>query len=338
MVLGSVRVSRRATLAAAFAALPSVGLAACSSAGADRRIASGLRVLVPNAAGGGFDTTARIAARALEAVDGADRPEVFNLEGAGGAVGLARTVHERGNADLLMMMGLGVVGAAHTNHTEADLAQVTPVARLLSEPEVLLVSRSSRHRDLASLVRDWRARPGSLAVGGGSLPGGPDHLATHLLAEELGVDLDDVRYRQYDGGGPLLAALFSGQVDVAVSGVLENIDQIRAGAVRVLAVTGDRRVPGVDAPTLAQAGVDLRFTNWRGLVAPPGLGEGQQQRLVGLATRLHESTGWRGALRDYGWTDAFLTGTRFGAFLAQESSRVGAVLARLGIEPGQHQE
>lgn len=335
-VLESVQVSRRAALATALAVLPSAGLAACSGAGATGRSSSGLRILVPNAAGGGFDTTARIAARSLEQMGAADRPEVFNLEGAGGAVGLARVVHERGNPDLVMMMGLGVVGAAHTTRTQAALAQVTPVARLLSEPEVLLVARSSRHRHLGSLVRAWRAAPRSLVVGGGSLPGGPDHLGTHLLAETLGIAPGQVRYHRYDGGGPQLAALFRGQVDVAVSGVLENIEQIRAGAVRVLAVTGEHRVPGVDAPTLQEAGVDLRFTNWRGLVAPPGLGAGQRARLVDLATRLHVSPGWQRALRDYGWTDDFLTGTSFGEFLDGESDRVGAVLARLGIEPGRH--
>jgi putative tricarboxylic transport membrane protein len=312
---------------ALLALLPSAACDAMTDRGGD------LRVMVPNAAGGGYDTTARILARAVEEDGIADRPEVFNLEGASGVVGLARTVHERGNADLVMMMGLGLVGAVYTNDSPVTLEEVTPVARLLSEPEVLLVGNDSPHRDLGHFVEAWRRDPKGVVVGGGSLAGGPDHLATHLVAEEVGIDPRDVRYRQYDGGGPLLAALFTGRVDVAVSGVLENIEQVRTGAVRVLAVTGDTRVPGVAAPTLREAGVGLAFTNWRGLVAPPGLSRAGRGRLQDLVDRLHASPSWRAAIRDNGWTDDYLTGPEFGAFLASESTRVRRLLGRLGFEP-----
>ncbi len=290
-----------------------------------------LRIMVPNAAGGGYDSTARIAAGVIEAAGLGERPEIFNLPGASGGAGLARTVHERGNPDLLMMMGLGVVGSLHTNRISVGLDQVTPVARLLTEAEVVMVTAGSRHRDLRALVDRWKADPGDVAVGGGSLAGGPDHLAAHLLAEAVGIEPGAVRYRQYDGGGPLLAALFTGRVDFAVSGVLENLDQVRTGAVRVLAVTGAQRVPGVGAPTLRQAGVDLEFANWRGLVAPPGLTDGARQRHLDLVTRMHGSRAWREAATANGWTDDFVTGDAFARFLTAESERVRQLLARLGV-------
>lgn len=308
---------------------------ACSSGLPGASSEGPLRIMVPNAAGGGYDTTARTAAVVLEREGLVDRPEVFNLGGASGGAGLVRTVHERGNPDLLMMMGLGVVGSLHTNDTAAGLDEVTPIARLLSEPELVLVRTESTHDDLGSLVRSWRARPGRVVIGGGSLAGGPDHLAAHLMAEAIGIDPRQVRYRRYDGGGPLLAALFSGDVDVAVSGVLENIDQVRAEAVRVLAVTGDTRVPGVAAPTLREAGVPLEFANWRGFVAPPGLSDEEVARLISLVTRMHGSTSWRRAEAANGWTDSFLTGPDFGSFLEEESARVRDLLVRLGVEPGE---
>jgi putative tricarboxylic transport membrane protein len=321
-------VSRKAVLVA----LLGIALALVACSGPAGSTGDQLRIMVPNAAGGGYDTTARTMAMVLEQEGILDRPEIFNLEGASGGAGLVRTVHERGNPDLLMMMGLGVVGALATNDAAAGFDDVTPVARLLSEPEVLMVRAQSPHEHLGSLVDAWRAHPGRVVVGGGSLAGGPDHLATYLVAEALGIDPQQVRYRRYDGGGPLLAALFSGEVDVAMSGVLENIDQVRAGAVRVLAVTGAERVPGVDAPTLREAGVALEFANWRGLVAPPGLSAAQRRRLVSLVTAMHDSPSWQSAVRANGWTDDFLTGRRFGAFLAAETRRVRGVLARLGIE------
>lgn len=306
-------------------------LSACSTlSGAS--VGSPLRIMVPNAAGGGYDTTARTAAVVLEKEGIAERPEIFNLEGGSGVTGLVRTVHERGNPDLLMMMGLGVVGALHTDEAAAGLRDVTPIARLLSEPEVVLVRTEFPYTHLDGLVRAWRRHPGRVVFGGGSLPGGPDHLATHLTAEAVGIDPRKVRYRTYDGGGPLLAALFTGEVDVAVSGVLENIDQVRAGAVRVLAVTSGERVPGVDAPTLRESGVPLEFANWRGFVAPPGLSPSQRGRLVSLVRRMHDSPSWRAAAEANGWTDDFLTGPAFGAFLSDESRRVRRLMARLGLE------
>lgn len=289
-----------------------------------------LRILVPNATGGGYDTTARVAAGVMESEGLTERPEVFNLEGGGGVVGLARTVGERGNPDLMMMMGLGVVGAVHSVDATAELSEVTPVARLLTEPEVVMVTTDSRYRDVRSLLDAWAEAPDRFVVGGGSQQGGPDHLAAHQLAETIGIDPRGVVYETYDGGGPLLAALFAGDVDFAVSGVLENIDQARAGSVRVLAVTGAERVPGVEAPTLLEAGIDLEFANWRGLVAPPGLSAEERGRLVDLVTRMHDSEEWQRAEHSYGWTDAFLTGEEFGEFLAAEDARVGRLLRQLG--------
>src|SRR3712207_9034123 len=81
-----------------------------SGGGSDEAL-SGLRVMVPNSPGSGYDTTARAWAQVLEDEKLASSIEVFNLEGAGGTVGLQRLVNEKGNAELLMQMGLGVVGA-----------------------------------------------------------------------------------------------------------------------------------------------------------------------------------------------------------------------------------
>src|SRR3712207_6395274 len=92
---------------------------------------SGLRVLVPNSPGSGYDQTARAATKAMEDADLARTVEVFNVAGAGGTVGLQRLVNEKGNPDLLLQMGLGVVGAEFTNKSEAKLAETTPIAGLI---------------------------------------------------------------------------------------------------------------------------------------------------------------------------------------------------------------
>ncbi|MFF9342985.1 MULTISPECIES: Bug family tripartite tricarboxylate transporter substrate binding protein [unclassified Streptomyces] len=291
----------------------------------------GLRFMVPNTPGGGYDITARTAAKNAEEAGLTGDIEVFNLPGAGGTVGLTRLVGERGDGRLAMSMGLGVVGAVHTNKTPRTLADTTPIARLTEEQDIVVVSKDSPYRTIQELLAAWKEAPGKLPVGGGSSPGGPDHLAPMLMARAAGIPPKDVNYIPFDGGGELLASILGDKVAFGVSGVGEYLDQIEAGELRLLAVTGAERVPGLDAPTLREAGLDTEFTNWRGIVAPPGLTDAERDRLVTLVTELHGSPQWRESLKTHGWTDAFLPGEEFGAFLTDQNARVDTVLKELGL-------
>ncbi|MEU5614879.1 tripartite tricarboxylate transporter substrate-binding protein [Streptomyces sparsogenes] len=291
----------------------------------------GLRLMVPNTPGGGYDITARTAAKAAEDADLSRNIEVFNLPGAGGTVGLSRLVAERGNGKLAMSMGLGVVGAVHTNHAPSTLADTTPIARLTQEPDIVVVAKGSKYQDFGQLVADWREKPGSLPVGGGSSPGGPDHLAPMLMAKAAGIAPKKVNYIPYDGGGELLASVLGGKVAFGVSGVGEYLDQIEAGELRVLAVTSEKRLPGLDAPTLKESGLDVSFTNWRGVVAPPGLTDTERDKLIDLVTKMHASRLWKEAVRRNRWTDAFMAGEDFGRFLTAQDRRVDTVLKELGL-------
>jgi putative tricarboxylic transport membrane protein len=301
-----------------------ISLSACNGIGGSD---DAVRVMVPNSPGGGYDTTARVAAKIVEDEKIADDVEVYNLEGAGGTTGLAKLVGSKGKKGELMLMGLGVVGAVYTNQSEKTLADTTPIARLISEPDTIVVPSDSPFKTLDDLVAAWKKSPGDFPVGGGSSPGGPDHLAAHLTAEAIGVTPQDVNYVAYDGGGPLL----SGEIKAGVSGLGEYKDQIEAGQLRVLAVTSAERVEGFDAPTLMEQGVDLEFINWRGLVAPPGIADKEKDRLVDIVEELHDTGAWDDALAENGWTDAFMTDAEFGDFIESENERVRSVLSDLGL-------
>ena len=321
---------RRSVLARAVV----VALVLLAGVGCTSADESGLvRIMVPNSPGSGYDSTARTVARTLEDEGILREVEVFNLPGADGTVGLQRLVLERGNHDLLMLMGLGVVGSQYAHRARSTLAEVTPIARLLEEPDVVVVPRQSPLRTIEDLLTLWRADPAVVRIGGGSAPGGPDHLAAMLLARASGIAPREARYVKYDGGGALLAAILSQSVTVGVSGASEYGPYIRSGELRVLAVTGERRVAGLSAPTLREAGVDVVFTNWRGIVAPPGLSDQDVGRLRSIVDNLRASDGWRAAIARNAWTDAYLTGEDFGRFLASESERVAQVLGDLGLAP-----
>ncbi|HYX95539.1 MAG TPA: tripartite tricarboxylate transporter substrate binding protein [Geodermatophilus sp.] len=304
---------------------------AASGGGTEDGPVSGLRVMVPNSPGSGYDTTARAWAQVAEEEKLADTIEVFNLEGAGGTVGLQRLVNETGNADMLMQMGLGVVGAQYSNRSEATLDQTTPIARLIEEAEAIVVPANSPFQSIDDLVAAWKADPGNTPVGGASNPGGPDHLTPMLLAQQVGVTPTAVNYVAYDGGGELLAGILGGDVAFAATGIGEVTEPAASGDVRILAVTSEKPVEGVDAPTLTEQGVDLTFTNWRGIVAAPDISAEEAQRQIDLITQVHDSEAWQQVLKDQGWTDSFVTGDEFGSFLDQESQRVQGVLSELGL-------
>lgn len=156
-----------------------------------------LRVLVPSVAGGGYDLTARTMVQAL-ADEGTVDADVVVLPGSGGIVGLNRLALERGNPDLLMVMGLGVLGSLEILPSEHTLSDVTPIARLVEEPEAVLVPADSPYKTLADLTQAWVADPSSISIGGGSSEGGPDGLFRLLFARAVGVDPSRSPYRIYD--------------------------------------------------------------------------------------------------------------------------------------------
>ena len=322
---------------AALAALSMAGLAACGttaksgSGGESAADPTDLRIMVPNSPGGGYDTTARISAKVLDQEDISKNVEVYNVDGAGGTVGLAKLVNSKGDGQQTMLMGLGVVGSQFTNKSAKTLNDTTPIARLIEEAGAVVVSKDSPYKTLPQLIKAWKANPSKVTVGGGSSPGGPDHLLPMELAKEVGINPTKVNFVSYDGGGDLLPAILGNKLDFAVSGYTEFLSEIDNGDVRVLGVSSAKRVPVVDAPTFKEQGVDLTFTNWRGLVAPPGISDADKQMWIDAITAMHDSAGWKKELKKNGWTDAFLTGDKFDRFLKDQSTQVEDTLSGLGL-------
>src|SRR5690606_32749648 len=148
-------------------------------------------------------------------------------------------------------------------------------------------------------------------------------------ASTVGIDPKEVRYVAYDGGGPLTSALLGKKIKVGFSGLGEFEGQIRAGELRVLAVSGEERLEGdvfSEFPTLVESGVDLVFTNWRGVLAPPGISEERKQELIAYLEEMHASPEWQKALADNKWIDEFKTGDEFEEFLREQDARVEETL------------
>ena len=290
-----------------------------------------LRIMAPAGPGGGWDGTARAMQAALRDAGIVNQVEVFNVPGAGGTIGLAQlATSEAGKGDILMVMGLVMVGSILTNDAPVGLDQSTPIARLTAEYEVIVVPAASPFQTLADLVTAFQADPGAVSFAGGSA-GGIDHILVGLLAGETGVDPTAINYIPYSGGGEALAAILGSQVSAGVSGYSEWAGQIEAGELRVLSISSPERIEGIDAPTMIEQGVNLDIANWRGVVAAPGLSAADRDALVATVDALVASDQWQAALTANNWLDAYMGGDEFAAYLDNEMTRVTEVLKGIGL-------
>jgi putative tricarboxylic transport membrane protein len=231
--------------------------------------AADYKIMAPAAPGGGWDQTARTMQTALQDEKISSNVQVFNVPGAGGTIGLAQFVNQaKADPSQLIVGGYVMVGAILTNASPVTLDQVTPIARLTGEYEALVVPAASDIKDMAGLVEKLKADPGAVSWGGGSA-GGTDHITAGLIAKAVGVDPTKVNYIAFSGGGEALAAILGGQVTVGISGYSEFESQIKAGQLRIIGISSDERLEGIDAPTYKEGGVDVSIQNWRMVAAAP---------------------------------------------------------------------
>lgn len=308
-----------------------LAVAALSVAFAFPAIAADYKIMAPAAPGGGWDQTARTMQQVLQDEQISGSVQVLNVPGAGGTIGIAQFVNAAaGKADELMVGGYVMVGAILTNKSPVTLDQVTPIARLTGEYEVIVVPTSSDIQDMAGLVEKLKADPGSVSWGGGSA-GGTDHITAGLIAKAVGVDPTAVNYIAFSGGGEALAAILGSQVTVGISGYGEFAAQVEAGQLRVIGISSDERFPGVDAPTFKESGVDVSIQNWRSVSAAPGISAEQEAAINADIKAMVESKSWQDALARNGWADTYLAGDAFKAQLAEDIAATEAILKDIGL-------
>src|SRR4051794_1578620 len=290
-----------------------------------------LKLMAPAAPGGGWDQTARSMQQALVAAGVARSVQVTNVPGAGGSIGIAQFVNgAKGDGNQLMVNGYVMVGALLTNKSPVTLDQTTPIARLTAEYEAIVVPADSPIKNAKDLAAAVKADPAKVTWAGGSA-GGVDHIAAALFAKAAGADPTKINYIPFSGGGESLAAILGGKVTAGIAGYGEFESQIKAGKLRLIAVSSPQRLEGVDAPTLKEGGIDLEITNWRSVMAAPGLTPEQRKSLTDTIEKMVKSKEWGEILKQKGWDDAYLSGDAFAKFLAEEQTRTKEVLVSVGL-------
>jgi putative tricarboxylic transport membrane protein len=290
-----------------------------------------LKIMAPAAPGGGWDSSARAIQQVLTETKLVRSAQVTNVTGAGGTIGLAQLVNgAKGDPNQVMVMGMVMVGAILTNKSPVGLDRVTPIARLTGEALVIVVPENSPHKTVASLAAAVKADTGRVVWAGGSA-GGADHILAALFTKAAGADASKVNYVAFSGGGEALAAILGGRVTAGISGYSEFEGQIKAGKLRVLAVSSAQRLDGIDAPSLKEEGIDVELVNWRGVVAPPGLTPAQAKVHSDTFEKMAKSKEWAEMLKAKGWDDFYMPAEQYAAFIKSEQARIGEVLKSVGL-------
>ena len=289
-----------------------------------------LKMMIPANPGGGWDQTGRQLAAAMQSAKLVSGVQFDNKGGAAGTIGLAQFANAaKGDPNALMVAGMVMVGGIVLQQSPVNLGMVTPIARLTSEWEVIVVPASSPHKTLTDLVKAFKDNPGKVSWGGGSA-GGTDHILVGLIAKAVGADASKINYVAYKGGGEALTGIIGGHVTAGVSGIGEFAEQIKGGRLRALAVSAPKGVDGI--PSLKEQGVDVELGNWRGVFGAPGLSPPQRDALVKLVRDATETPAWKQTLEKMGWSPVFLGGDPFKAFLVEDTKRVTAIIDSIGLK------
>ncbi len=289
-----------------------------------------LKMMIPANPGGGWDQTGRNLAAAMQSAKLVSGVQFDNKGGAAGTIGLAQFVNSaKGDPNAVLIGGMVMVGGIILNKSPVNLSQVTPIARLTSEWEVIVVPANSPHKTMADLVKAFKADPGKVSWGGGSA-GGTDHILVGLIAKDVGADPTKINYVPFKGGGEAIAAILGGHVTAGVSGIGEFIEHIKSGKMRALAQSGPTKVEGI--PSLKEQKVNVELGNWRGIFGGPDITPQQRDALVNLVRSATETPAWKATLDKLGWAPWFLGGDAYAKFLKEDEQRIAGIIESIGLK------
>ena len=317
---------RRDTFLKSLAALAAAGTLPLTA-----HAAANIKMMIPANPGGGWDSTGRALGKAMLDAKAVDTVQYDNKGGAAGVIGLAQFVNaSKGDGNALMVMGAVMLGGIITSKPAVGLDKVTPIARLTSEYNVFVVPADSPLKTMKDVVEQLKKDPGSVKWGGGS-KGSTEHISASMLAGKVGVDPKKVNYVAFRGGGEATAAILGGNVTVGGSGYSEFAEYIKAGKMRAIGVTSEKRLPGINVPTLRESGYDVVLGNWRGVYGAPGITAEQRAALTDIIVKATKSKSWADDLEKNGWTSALMTGKAFDDFVDSEFASLRGTMHLAGM-------
>lgn len=280
--------------------------------------------------GGGYGTTAIAFADAMKAEGMLGDYTVSYKSGGSGTVGLGYFQDQKNRKDVAFINGFAMVAGVATTKSKLKLADNTQISGLMREWEAIVVPSSSKYKTINQLLDDIKADPKGHPIAGGS-KGTVDHVFMGLLVEKAGVKATDLNYVPYAGGGEVTTSVLSKQVVAGVSGTSEFASYVKAGKMRVLALSSSKPLASMKGKTLIQQGIDMTFGNWRGFDAPGDLSAADRLNFAKVADIVRAGDAWKATLKAKDWTNLTERGNDFKAFIAEQTKSITTLLVSLGL-------
>ncbi|WP_024955834.1 Bug family tripartite tricarboxylate transporter substrate binding protein [Sulfurospirillum arcachonense] len=292
-----------------------------------------IHFLIPGGAGGGWDGTARGTGEALTKSKLVGRASYENMSGGGGGKAIGYLIENaKSNEDTLMVNSTPIIIRSLVGRFPYNFRDLTMISGTIGDYAAFVVSKNSPIKSFKDFVAAFKKNPRKMAIGGGSVPGGMDHLVAAMAMEAAGEDPTKVKYIPYDAGGKAMASLLSGEIQLLSTGFSEAVGLAKAGEVRVIAMTGAKRNDALkDAPTLIEQGVNAEFVNWRGFFGAPGLPAEKADAYRKVIEKMYDTPEWEVVRKRNGWVNIHNSGKDFEAFLTKQETKIKSMMKKLGF-------
>lgn len=295
-----------------------------------------VEMVVAGSPGGGLD----LLGRALEAALRQEKlfNESFAIKNMGGAGGnLAKTYinQRKGNPYFVYIESNRIYVNRIVGTTTLTHADVTPLARLMTEYLVWAVRADSPFKSAREILDKLKADPSAVTFGVGTVPSN-DQMNILRAAMAYGVDPKKIKIATFKSGGDLMIQLLGGHVPVISTGLSEAIEQAKAGQVRLVAISAPAPLAGefAQVPTWRSMGIDVAILHWRGMFAPPGIPAEAVRYWDQALSKMVKTATWKSMLDKYQWFDAYADSATFRRELDQEMKVYAEILSQLGMAKG----
>ena len=313
-------------------AVASFGMSFTAVAGG-HQVVDSIHFLIPGGAGGGWDGTARGTGEALTKSGLVGNASYENMSGGGGGKAIGYLIENAdSNHGTLMVNSTPIVIRSLTGVFPHNFRDLTLVSGTIGDYAALVVNSDSDIKSMSDLVSAYNSNPSNVAIGGGSVPGGMDHLVAAMVMQAAGADPTEVKYIPYDAGGKAMAALLSGEIKALSTGFSEAVAMAKAGEANIIGVTSDKRVDAFsDAKTMKEQGIDTYFVNWRGFFAAPGLPDSKLDSYQTAISKMYETPEWEEVRARNGWENIHNSGGDFMTFLEGQEKEIESLMKKLGF-------
>lgn len=294
-------------------------------------VISNLDIMIPtNSLTSGFGGFGKAMADALKAEGLTKKEAVITMKPAPYNLSLTYLNKDiAGKAGKLAVTGFAQVGGAFTAKSGYLASDATPAARMYAEYSAIAVKADSTYDTIEKLVAAIKKDPKAMTVVGGTV-GGVDTYFAAQLYDKLGVDISNLTYVANNGKVPA-SLLSDAKYAYGVSSYADFAPFVKAGTIKVLAVTSAKPMAGVSAPTLKSAGIDLTIENWRGILLPPNTKAAGKALVVRALDIVNNSKSYKAYLASQNAFSNFLPGDKFATWLKGEESKIRRIYASIGL-------